>query len=157
MKSKMQLIYLYESVEQVELAFYEAFGTGDFYMMESLFADEGVSCTHPNSPTIIGRDKVIENWEFVLKDIPQTIIDRKVLNVSKSNSIEVRQVIESYDLNNFTGKKSEVYTTNVYVLQENGWRLQTQHASLSKVNTPYPKESSTVLEFMTPATSLAIN
>ncbi len=157
MKSKMQLIYLYESVEQVELAFYEAFGTGNFDLMESLFADEGVTCTHPNSPTIIGRDKVIKNWEFILKDIPLTKIDREILNISKSNSIEVRQLIESYDLNDFTGQKSEIYTTNVYVLQENGWRLQTQHASLSKVKTPYPNENSSILEFMMPSPSMAIN
>ena len=83
MKSKMQLIYLYESVEQVESAFYEAFGTGDFELMESLFADDGVSCTHPNSPTVIGRDKVIANWQFILNDIPQTKIDREILSITK--------------------------------------------------------------------------
>ncbi|MGK0270121.1 MAG: hypothetical protein ACI88H_000756 [Cocleimonas sp.] len=53
--------FLYESVEQVELSFYEAFGTGDFILMESLFADHGVSCTHPNSRTIIGREKCISH------------------------------------------------------------------------------------------------
>ena len=157
MNSKMQIVYLYESVEQVELAFYQAFGTGDLALMESVFADTNVSCTHPNSPTILGRDKVMENWEFVLKDIPQTSIHREILNISKSPDLEVRTVLESCDLNSCSGEKSQIYTTNVYVLQENGWKLQTQHASVCKIKTPLPKRDIKMTQIITPNVSMAIN
>jgi len=157
MNNQMRLINLFESVEHVERAFYEAFGTGDFALMESLYADEGVCCTHPNSPAIIGREKVIKNWEFVLKDIPQTVIKREVLNISRSPLLEVRQVLESYNLDDFSGRKSEIYTTNVYVFQENGWRIQMQHSSLCKINTPVPEETKYISELIYPQTSMAVN
>ena len=133
MNSKRELNSVYESAEQVELAFYEAFGSGDFVLMESLHAKHGVSFSHPNSSTIVGRQNVIDNWEFVLKDIPKVLINTEILSIAKSQDIEVHQVLESFVVNELTGQKSEVFTTNVYVLQENGWRLQMQHASLAEV------------------------
>ena len=131
--------FLYKSVEQVELSFYQAFGTGDFVLMESLFADHGVSCTHPNTRTITGRKNVIDNWKFILEGIPKTIIDIEVLNVSKSKEVEVHQLIESFEISGKPGQMSEIFTTNVYVLQESGWKIQMQHASLAKITTPVPK------------------
>ncbi|MEB8433588.1 nuclear transport factor 2 family protein [Cocleimonas sp. KMM 6892] len=132
MSAERKIDFLYESAEQVEIAFYKAFGEGDFLLMESLFADSGVSSTHPNNSTIIGRKKVVDNWEFLLEGIPQTTINREVLSVTKAPGIEIHLVLESFVADVITGELSEVYATNVYVLQENGWRLQTQHASLPK-------------------------
>lgn len=130
MSAVRKIDFLYESAEQVELAFYKAFGDGDFVLMESLFADSGVSCTHPGSSTIIGRKNVVNNWEFILEGIPKTTISRQILSVSKSQGVEVHLVLESFVADELTGELSEVFATNVYVLQENGWRLQMQHASL---------------------------
>ncbi len=130
---------IYKNAEQVELAFYKAFGEGDFLLMESLFADEGVSCTHPEGATIIGRKNVLDNWEFILTDIPKTIINRQVLNVTQMQGAEIHLVLESFVADELTGEMSEVYTTNIYVLQEDGWRLQMQHASLTKEKSYSPE------------------
>lgn len=139
MSAVRKIDFLYESAEQVELAFYKAFGQGDFLLMESLFADSGVSCTHPGNSTIIGRKNVVDNWEFILEGIPETIINRQLLSVTKAPGVEVHLVLESFVADELTGEMSEVFSTNVYVLQENGWRLQMQHASLPK-QTSYSPE-----------------
>ncbi|MGK0270122.1 MAG: ketosteroid isomerase-like protein [Cocleimonas sp.] len=153
----MKFICLYESVEQVEAAFYKAFGTGDFALMESLYADYGVSCTHPNSPTIIGRENVINNWEFVLEGISKIIIDTEVLSSFKGKGVEVRHILESFDVDYLTGKKSEVYTTSVYILQENGWRIQMQHVSMPKTKAIAPKSNLNVHKLLMPQKSTVLN
>ena len=133
--------FIFKSAEQVELAFYKAFGEGDFLLMKSLFADEGVSCTDPGGNTIIGRQNVLDNWELILTDIPKTTINRQILNVTQVKGAEIHLVLESFVADELTGEMSEIFTTNVYVLKENGWRLQMQHASL-------PKEKSYSPEFI---------
>lgn len=157
MTNLMKYICLYESVEQVEAAFYKAFGTGDFALMESLYADHGVSCTHPNSPTITGREKVLKNWEFVLEGIPKTIIDTELLSSFKGQGVEVRHILESFDVDYLTGKKSEVYTTSVYVLQENGWRIQMQHVSMPETKAISPENNLNGHKLLIPQTSTVFN
>ena len=139
MNAARKIEFLYESAEQVEVAFYKAFGEGDFLLMESLFADSGVSCTHPGSSTVVGRKSVVNIWEFILEGIPKTTINRRVLSGSKSHGVEVHLVLESFVADDLTGELSEVFATNVYVRQENGWRLQMQHASLPKQRTYSPE------------------
>ncbi len=132
MNAARKIDYLYESAEQVELVFYKAFGEGDFLLMESLFADTGVSCTHPGSSTVVGRKNVVNNWEFILEGIPKTTINRQILSVTRAQGVEIHLVLESFVADKLTGEMSEVFSTNVYIRQENGWRLQMQHASLPK-------------------------
>jgi hypothetical protein len=139
MSAVRKIDFLYESAEQVELAFYKVFGEGDFLLMESLFADTGVSCTHPGNSTIIGRKNVVDNWKFILEDIPKTVINRQLLSVTRAQDIEIHLVLESFVADELTGEMSEVFATNVYIRQEDGWRLQMQHASLPK-QTSYSPE-----------------
>lgn len=142
MNNKMKLVCLYESAEQVELAFYYAFGTGDFALMESLYADHHVSYKHLNNPNIVGREKVIANWEFLLESIPITRIDIKTLSISSNKGFEERNVLESFVMNKASGERSEVFATNTYILQENGWRMQRQQTSLfDTVNKEFDSEN----------------
>lgn len=120
----------YESADQVELAFYKAFGNGDYNLMSSLFADKGVTYTHLDNPRITGRKKVLDNWEFVLTDIPKADIKRKLLNVIHNDGTETHLVLESFLADEETGKVAKILTTNTFVKQANGWRLQKQHTSL---------------------------
>ena len=61
------------------------------------------------------------------------------MSVSKSQGVEVHLVLESFVADELTGELSEVFATNVYVCQENGWRLQMQHASLPKQKSYSPE------------------
>jgi len=121
---------VFNNAEDVECAFYEAFGSGNFKLMESLFADSNVSCTHPGASTLVGRDKVIIYWKYILDGIPMALINWEILCSTRHENVEVHQVLESYVIDEHTREKSEVYTTNVFVLQDDGWRLQMQHSSL---------------------------
>jgi len=132
---------VFDSAEGVESAFYHAFGSGDFKLMESLYADSSVSCTHPGATTLVGREKVLTYWEFILEGIPKIYIDWQILCSTRYENVEVHQVLESYIINDYTQERSEIYTTNVFVLQDNGWRLQMQHTSLPEVKTMKPNLS----------------
>ena len=89
--------------------------------MESLFADTGVSCTHPGSSTVVGRKNVVNNWEFILEGIPKTIINRQILGVSKGQGVEVHLVLESFVADELTGEMSEVFELmSIYVKKMGG-------------------------------------
>lgn len=122
--------YPYGSADQVENAFYKAFSEGDFNLMESLIADSGVSYSHFGQTEIVGRKKVIDNWQFLLSGIPRTKISREILNITQSDGIETHIVLETFLANEKTGKISKIITTNTFVEQDNGWRLQMQKTSL---------------------------
>ena len=120
--------YSYESVNEVEKDFYHAFEQGDIELMKRVLADENVSYTHPSSPVIVGRQAVIDYWDFLLRGINETVIHRKLLNKINYNNIEIHLVSE---LDESNGKPSETITTNIFIKQKNGWRLQMQHSSPS--------------------------
>ncbi len=55
-------------------AFYAAFAAGDVASMERLWADDdGISCTHPGWPAIMGHATVMGSWRDILQnpDRPQ--------------------------------------------------------------------------------------
>ena len=125
--------FFYESADKVEQSFYKAFGEGDIHLMKSVFADNNVSYTHPESSTIVGRQNVIDYWEFLLDGINKTNVNRKVLNKICNKSSELHVVLETFEIPEQDGKLSETITTNYYIKQKNGWRLQMQNSSYSSV------------------------
>lgn len=136
MNAARDLEYFYENANQVELDFYKSFGDGDWFLMESLFADDGVCYTHGGEETVIGRQNVIDHWGLILDGIPKTTIERQLLNVTQGKDAEIHLVLESHICNEEKSEVSYTYTTNTYVRQGNGWRLQMQHACLPIKNKP---------------------
>ncbi|WP_193185996.1 nuclear transport factor 2 family protein [Nisaea sediminum] len=56
-------------------AFYNAFTTRDLEAMEALWAGElHVSCIHPGTPPLFGRDAVIESWAQILSGPVKTAL-----------------------------------------------------------------------------------
>lgn len=123
----------YESADKVEQTFYQAFGEGDIQLMKGVFADDNVSYTHPESSTIVGRQKVMDYWEFLLNGINKTSLNRKLLYKICNKNTELHLVLETFEIPEQDGKLSETITTNYYIKQKNGWRLQMQSSSYSSV------------------------
>ncbi|MEB8432035.1 nuclear transport factor 2 family protein [Cocleimonas sp. KMM 6892] len=122
--------YYFATADEAEAAFYSAFEMGDKDLMEALIADDNVSCIHPSSVPLVGREDVIESWNQILHAISGSVIKVEVMNRTNSNGVAVHLVTEIFaDSDDIETEFSEVLATNVYVEQENGWRLMMHHAS----------------------------
>ena len=122
--------YYFATADEAEAAFYSAFEMGDKDLMEALLADDNVSCIHPSSIPLVGRDDVLESWDQILETITESVIKVDVINRSNSNGIAVHLVTETFaDSHNIDTEFSQALSTNVYIHQKNGWRLMMHHAS----------------------------
>lgn len=144
----------YSSADKVEDAFYKAFEEGNLMLMKGVFADENFSYSHPSSPLIMGRDDAIQYWEFLLTGINKTSIQRTMLNKVCNDNLEIHLVSEVTEFDDNSGRKSETITSNTYVKQSNGWRLQMQHSTLSGeiVDTSNIKQFEEIMNKVIPAT-----
>lgn len=122
--------YYFATADEAEAAFYSAFEMGDKDLMEALLADNNVSCIHPSSTPLVGRDDVLESWEQILQTMTESVIKIDVINRSNSNGIAVHLVTETFaDSHDIDTEFSQALSTNVYIHQKNGWRLMMHHAS----------------------------
>src|SRR5262249_10953569 len=65
-------------------AFYRAFSAGDPLAMSEVWAKRApVTCLHPASPVLVGRELVIESWKRILREAPafELRCDQPVVNV----------------------------------------------------------------------------
>lgn len=122
--------YYFATADEAEAAFYSAFEMGDKDLMEALLADDNVSCIHPSSIPLVGRDDVLESWDQILETMTESVIKIDVINRSNSNGIAVHLVTETFaDSHDIDTEFSQSLSTNVYIHQKNGWRLMMHHAS----------------------------
>lgn len=122
--------YYFATADEAEAAFYSAFEMGDKDLMEALLADENVSCIHPSSTPLIGRVEVLASWKQIMEINTEIVINTDVINRSNANGIAVHLVTEKFsDTHDLDSDFSQALSTNVYVLQENGWRMMMHHAS----------------------------
>ena len=133
----------FKTSEEVEIAFYDAFSKGDYSLMQYLYADSDVSCLLPDNTLIIGSLNVLDYWSCLFDGIPPVQIERKLLNACHIHSLAIHNVQENIYSDMGHVKVSEIYTTNIYVLQNNGWKIQSQHSSLTQ-STLQPFENSTM-------------
>ncbi len=103
---------------------------GDKDLMKAVLADENVSCIHPSSTPLVGKDDVLASWVQILETITESVIKIDVINRTNSNGIAVHLVSETFaDSHDIDTEFSQALATNVYVHQNNGWRLMMHHAS----------------------------
>lgn len=130
MKTNQPAFY-FASAEEAESAFYSAFEMGDIQLMDSVLADDGVTCIHPNSLPIIGRSEVLDSWAKILNVSSESVFHTQVVNRSKFDNLSIHLVVERIaDNHSIDSNTSLVLATNVYIRQKNGWRLLMHHASL---------------------------
>ncbi len=134
--------FYFHTSEEAESAFYAAFEMGDIVLMKALMADDNVTCIHPNSMPIIGRDAVLASWRDILSNIDEPALYPEVLHRSvEGNEIgntAIHLVAESIAADHqINSEKTLVLATNVYIKQEFGWRMMLHHSSVP----PYMEET----------------
>ena len=134
MGDKTDIFYFHTS-EEAEAAFYSAFEMGDINLMSALMADQNVSCIHPNSLPLIGREQVLSGWKEILENLSEPafypeILHRTVEGNDVGNTaihLVAENIAADHQLDSET---SLVIATNVYIKQVNGWRMMLHHSSL---------------------------
>lgn len=127
--------FYFSSSDEAEAAFYSAFEMADISLMYALFADNNVSCIHPNAMPIIGRGAVLSSWEKILSSLAEPAFYPEVLHRSvEGNEVgntAIHLVAERIAADHELGTETSlVIATNIYIKQENGWRMMMHHSSL---------------------------
>ncbi len=122
----------YQTPEQAEAAFYQAFEQADLKAMMALWADlEEVACVHPMGPFLRGREAIHEGWRSIFSDGPKMRFHLDKLHYHLQDDLAVHNLIEYISLRDSAKPPTPVLTTNVYRRIENTWRMVLHHASLS--------------------------
>lgn len=139
---------LYDTPQQAEAAFYDAFQRADFKAMSDVWAnDDEVTCIHPMGPRLQGRDVVLASWGDLFSggaELRFTLTD--ALYTSDAN-VSVHSVSENISYGAGFEQRSVVLATNVYRLTNDGWRICAHHGSPGRaavVSVAPPSESETM-------------
>lgn len=127
--------FYFGTADEAEAAFYSAFGMADIGLMDSVLGDQNICCIHPNAKPIIGRAAVLSCWHELFSGLDETTFNCEVIHRSiQGNDVgdtAIHLVAENISPSHQIGVEiSLVYATNVYIKQENGWRIMMHHTSL---------------------------
>ena len=123
-KSKLQ----FNTPDEVDAVFYEAFTHCDPDVMAGLWADEDVVCVHPGAGVIVEYGAIIRSWENIFSNVDsaemKTTVIRRVLSDELAVYVVAEEVLSSGQV------AAVVLATNVYRKFDGGWLMVEHHASL---------------------------
>jgi ketosteroid isomerase-like protein len=121
-----------EAVLRANAMFYRAFTKGDCAAMSELWAERcPVACLHPMSPALLGRAQVLESWRHILRSQPQIELrcDRPRVHLFAGVAI-----VTCYEGNG--DRPAHLAATNVFVLEDDRWRMVHHQAGPLSVSIP---------------------
>lgn len=117
----------FNSPDEVEAVYYEAFSHCDTEVMAALWADDDVVCVHPGSGAIVGHEAVVRSWTHIFANAQRPEINFSVARRTQSGDLAVHLVAEEIAGGSET---VVVLATNVYQKFDSGWLMIEHHASL---------------------------
>ena len=129
MKTNRPTFY-FANPNEAENAFYSAFEMGDLQLMNAVLANHEGCCIHPGASPVIGRESILESWSQVFSQLGSAVIHIESISRKESDDFAVHVVGEHFAENHQpNAETSLILATNVYIQQNNGWRLLSHHAS----------------------------
>ena len=108
---------------EANVAFYRAFADRDVAAMANIWARKvPVACTHPAWTVFTGRDDVLKSWEGILTNPDAPSIEVRDVVVLRYGDVAIvlcRELVQG----------NPVEVTNVFVREDNAWRMVHHHAS----------------------------
>jgi len=134
----MPLVKLvFSSPDAAEEAFYRAMQKRDLNLMMGVWAeDDNITCVHPGSKRIDGRNAVRASFEQVLSATPAMEFRLSDVSHYYDQNLAVHVLHEHIRLGDDSHYQPPVIATNVYRLTDNGWRMVLHHASPSRISQP---------------------
>lgn len=108
-------------------AFYAAFAGGDFAAMDNLWAQNApVTCIHPGSPILLGRDDVMTSWQAIL-DANATLGIQGVENTA--------HIFENTGWVTCFERVEDAFlaATNIFVREDGRWKMTHHQATPTHV------------------------
>jgi ketosteroid isomerase-like protein len=119
---------LFQSPEEAQQAFYQAFEQGDLEAMMRVWdmADD-ILCVHPMAPALHGREAVSHGWREIFTggvDMRFTIVP-----VQRYAQEDLAVLVVDEVITVGSGKRvAPMVATNIYRRGADGWRMLTHHA-----------------------------
>lgn len=118
----------YQTPEEAEAAFYEAIERADMAMLDNVWSkDENIVCVHPGAMRIEGREAVMDSFVKLFSDAPMLSFSIVDTLYTGNDSLAVHLVREEIALDGQV--VSIMVSTNIFQMEEGGWRMLLHHAS----------------------------
>ena len=112
------------AVLRANAEFYRAFSVGDYTAMNSLWSARApVVCIHPGAGALFGRDAVLDSWRQILHEPPPFEMRCEEPEVQLLGGVAF---VTCYEGNG--DLPAHLIATNVFVLEDEAWRLVHHHA-----------------------------
>lgn len=121
----------FQSPEDTEAVYYEAFRHCDARVMAALWADGDVICVHPGSGAVVGHTAVARSWAHIFDNAQPPQLTVSVARRTVGDDLAVHVVTEQFASEN--AATTVVLATNVYRKFDAGWLMIEHHASLVEV------------------------
>ena len=120
----------FATAAEAELAFYEALERADLDgVMEVWATDEEIVCIHPSGPRIEGFEAIRESWRRILQQDNQLRIHLSDVQAFEGMLYSLRMLCEWVSDAAHPQQNTAVFTTNAFLLTDQGWRMVLHHAS----------------------------
>ena len=111
--------------------FYKAFNARDLDAMKKVWSsNENVTCVHPGWNPLNGFEPIMKSWEGIFKNSGNMNIEASNVSVIASEGLAWVSCVEKlYTIATHGVLASEVFSTNLFKLEEGSWKMVIHHAS----------------------------
>ena len=118
---------MFATPEEAEAAYYRAFSLASIDLMTEVWLpNEHVSCIHPLADEIHGHRFVLASWRAIFHNQGPVTIDHQTTEKHLAGPLAVHLGVETVLCG---GEHHTMLTTNVFQLDNDGWRMLSHHAS----------------------------
>ena len=111
--------------------FYKAFNSRDLDAMKEIWSShQNVTCVHPGWNPLNGFEPIMDSWQGIFKNSGNMDIQISDINMLTSNDLAWVSCVEKlYTIATNGVLASEVFSTNLFKLEEGSWKMIMHHAS----------------------------
>jgi len=118
----------FSTPEEAEAAFYDAIERADMSALDAVWSrGDNIVCVHPGASRIEGRTAVLQSFEQMFSEAP--VLDFSIVDTlsTGNEALAIHLVREEIALDGQL--VSIMVATNIYQLEDGGWRMLLHHAS----------------------------
>jgi ketosteroid isomerase-like protein len=122
----------FESPEDCESAFYDAFERADLAAIMSVWADqEEIICVHPQGPRLVGFEPIRDAFAQIFAAGLSLRVQIAQGHQFHSQALAVHCVVEVIQVVGEKQSPPPMFVTNVFAYTDDGWRMIAHHATAS--------------------------
>jgi ketosteroid isomerase-like protein len=125
----------FESPDEAEAAFYDAFLATDLALMGAVWTEEPAPvCVHPGGDLLQGRTAVLRSWSEIFTGAERPDLRYRVIQRTQREDLAVHLTEERIRPRGSSQSHARILATNLFQRTAAGWRLSAHHASLPLID-----------------------